>query len=82
MPVLMDHKLYGQTGESSEMEIPEADIGLIAGGIRNEEHKKLAQEMRNKCKSLISLRSCACFGGVPGAGQPIQYRRNVGESLP
>ena len=24
MPVLMDHKLYGQTGEKAEMEIPEA----------------------------------------------------------
>lgn len=65
MPVLMDHKLYGQTGEGTEMEIPEADVGLIAGGIRSEEHKKLAQEMRKKCKVLIALGSCACFGGIP-----------------
>ena len=65
MPVLMDHKLYGQTGEKTEMEIPEADIGIIAGGIRNEEHKKIAQEMRKKCKTLIALGSYACFGGVP-----------------
>ncbi len=65
MPVLMDHKLYGQTGEGTEMEIPAADVGLISGGIRSEEHKKLAQEMRKKCKILISLGSCACFGGVP-----------------
>src|SRR5437879_2475144 len=65
MPVLMDHKLYGQTGEGTEMEIPAADVGLISGGIRSEEHKKLAQEMRKKCKILIALGSCACFGGVP-----------------
>jgi F420-non-reducing hydrogenase small subunit len=65
MPVLMDHKLFGQTGERAEMEIPEADVGLIAGGIRTEEHKKLAQEMRKKCKTLIALGSCACFGGIP-----------------
>ena len=65
MPVLMDHKLFGQTGERKEMEIPEAEVGLIAGGIRNEEHKKLAQEMRKKCKVLIALGSCACFGGIP-----------------
>jgi F420-non-reducing hydrogenase small subunit len=65
MPVLMDHKLFGQTGEGVEMEIPEADVGLIAGGIRNEEHRKLAQEMRNKCKTLIALGSCACYGGIP-----------------
>lgn len=65
MPVLMDHKLYGQTGEKTEMEIPEADIGIITGGVRNEEHKKIAQEMRRKCKTLIALGSCAGFGGVP-----------------
>ena len=65
MPVLMDHKLYGQTGERKDMEIPEAEVGIIAGGIRTEEHKKLAQEMRKKCKTLITLGSCACFGGVP-----------------
>jgi len=65
MPVLMDHKLFGQTGDGKEMEIPEAEVGMIAGGIRSEEHKKLAQEMRKKCKTLIALGSCACFGGIP-----------------
>jgi len=65
MPVIMDHKLFGQTGENAEMEIPAADVGLISGGIRSDEHKKLALEMRKKCKILISLGSCACFGGVP-----------------
>jgi F420-non-reducing hydrogenase small subunit len=65
MPVLMDHKLYGQTGEGKTMEIPEAEIGLIAGGIRTEEHREIAHEMRRKCKTLVALGSCACFGGVP-----------------
>jgi len=65
MPVLMDHKLYGQTGEKAEMEIPEADVGLISGGIRNEENKRVALEMRRKCNALIALGSCACYGGIP-----------------
>jgi len=65
MPVIMDHKLFGQTGENTEMEIPAADVGLISGGIRSDEHKKLALEMRKKCKTLIALGSCACFGGIP-----------------
>jgi F420-non-reducing hydrogenase small subunit len=65
MPVLMDHKLYGQTGEKEKMEIPEADVGIISGGIRNEENKELAKEMREKCKTLIALGSCACYGGIP-----------------
>jgi len=65
MPVLMDHKYYGQTGEKSEMEIPEADVGMISGGIRNEKEKHVTEEMRKKCKTLIALGSCACFGGIP-----------------
>jgi len=65
MPVLMDHKYFGQTGEKTEMEIPEADIGIISGGIRNEEEKHITEEMRKKCNTLISLGSCASFGGIP-----------------
>ena len=65
MPVLMGHKLLGQTGEGSKIEIPEADIGMITGGIRTEEHREIAREMRRQCKTLIALGSCACYGGVP-----------------
>jgi F420-non-reducing hydrogenase small subunit len=65
MPVIMDHKLYGQTGEKDKMEVPEAEVGIITGGVRNEENKELAKEMRAKCKTLIALGSCACFGGIP-----------------
>jgi len=65
MPVLMDHKYYGQTGEKQELEIPEADVGIISGGVRNEKEKHVAEEMRKKCKTLIALGSCACFGGIP-----------------
>lgn len=65
MPVLMDNKYFGQTGEKEEMEIPEADVGIISGGIRNEKEKHVAEEMRKKCKTLIALGSCACYGGIP-----------------
>ena len=64
MPVIMDHKYYGQTGEGS-FEIPDADVGLISGGIRNEENAKVAQEMRRKCKTLVAVGACANFGGIP-----------------
>ena len=65
MPVLMDHKYYGQTGEKTALEIPEADVGIISGSIRTEEHRVLAEEMRKKCKVIIGLGSCANFGGIP-----------------
>ena len=65
MPVIMDHKLYGQTGEEKQMNIPEADVGIITGGIRNEENKKLAELMRSRVNTLIAMGSCASFGGIP-----------------
>lgn len=65
MPVIMDHKLYGQLGEKTHLEIPEADVGIITGSIRNKEHEEIANEMRKKSKTIIALGSCACFGGIP-----------------
>ena len=65
MPVLMDHKYFGQTGEGTEIEIPEADVGIISGGVRNEKEKHVAEAMRKSCKTLVALGSCACFGGIP-----------------
>ncbi|UCF09813.1 MAG: methyl viologen-reducing hydrogenase [Candidatus Bipolaricaulota bacterium] len=65
MPVLMDHKYYGQTGEGTVLEIPEADVGMISGGVRNEKEKHVTEAMRAQCETLIALGSCACFGGIP-----------------
>lgn len=74
MPVLMDHKLFGQTGEKEKMEIPEADVGIISGSVRNEENKEVLKEMRAKCKTLIALGSCACFGGIPALANQFQLQ--------
>lgn len=63
--VLMDNKYYGQLGENDKIDLPEADVGIISGGVRTEEMKELAELMRKKVKILISLGSCAGFGGIP-----------------
>jgi F420-non-reducing hydrogenase small subunit len=65
IPVLMDHKYFGQKGEGRHVEIPEADVGILTGGIRNEEHLEVALEMRKKCKAIIALGTCATHGGIP-----------------
>lgn len=65
IPVLMDYKYFGQTGERQNLELPDADVGIISGGIRNEKEKHVAEEMRKKCKTVIALGSCACYGGIP-----------------
>lgn len=65
IPVLMDYKYFGQEGERKEMKLPDADVGIISGGISNEKEKHVAEEMRRTCKTIIALGSCACFGGIP-----------------
>ncbi len=65
MPVLMDDKYFGATGDRAQMEIPAADVGIVTGGIRNEKEKHVALEMRAKCKTIVALGSCANFGGIP-----------------
>lgn len=65
IPVLMDHKYLGQTGRDTHIHIPEADVGIITGGIRNAEHLEVAEQMREQCGTIIALGTCATHGGIP-----------------
>lgn len=43
---------------------PEVDVGIIEGGIGNEEHLEVAHLLRKHCKVLVAWGDCAVFGGV------------------
>lgn len=64
-PVLMDHKYFGQLGDGKHMEIPEAVVGIVSGGVRNEEHLEVIRLMRSKCRVVVALGACATHGGIP-----------------
>jgi F420-non-reducing hydrogenase small subunit len=49
-------------------EIPEMDVVIIEGGIRNEENRELAEKLREKAAFIINYGTCACYGGIPGLG--------------
>lgn len=66
MPVLMDWKYFGQKGDQDEISLPKADVGILTGGIRDEEQKHLAEEMRKNCGTIIAMGACATQGGIPG----------------
>lgn len=65
MTALVDHKFFGQLGDKTDMEIPEAEVAIVSGGVRNEEHKHELEEIRKKAQVLIALGSCAAYGGIP-----------------
>ncbi|MBU2009423.1 MAG: NADP oxidoreductase [Chloroflexi bacterium] len=46
-------------------DFPEVDVGLVEGAIGNVAHEEEVRELRKKCKILIVLGDCACFGGIP-----------------
>lgn len=41
------------------------DIGLIEGGISNDENVEFLRMFRENCKTLISIGECAITGGIP-----------------
>jgi F420-non-reducing hydrogenase small subunit len=65
LPALVDSKYFGQRGEGRHIALPEAEVGIISGGIRNAEHLEVAQEMRRQCGLVIALGTCATHGGIP-----------------
>lgn len=65
IPVIMDNKYYGQMGDKEHLSLPEATVGIVSGGIKNEEHLEVAEEIRKKCDVVIALGTCATHGGIP-----------------
>lgn len=46
-------------------QFPDVVVGIITGAIGNTDHEEEAKELRHKCKILMALGDCACFGGIP-----------------
>ncbi len=65
LPVLTDNKYFGQTGERDALTIPRAVVGIVSGGVRNEEHLEVLRELRAKTDVLVALGTCATAGGIP-----------------
>jgi F420-non-reducing hydrogenase small subunit len=75
LPALMDHKYFGQLGDGKHIDIPEADVGIISGGLRNAEHVEVAEAFRKSCKVIIALGTCATHGGIPSLANTLPIRR-------
>jgi len=41
------------------------DIGIVEGGVCNEENIHVLRELRASCKTLVAIGACAINGGIP-----------------
>lgn len=46
-------------------EVPSSDVVLVEGCLSTEQDEVLLKELRDKCKTLVALGSCATCGGIP-----------------
>jgi len=46
-------------------DLSQCDIGLIEGGIANQDNLEVLQDFRRQCKILVAVGACAMNGGIP-----------------
>jgi NAD-reducing hydrogenase small subunit len=47
-----------------DFEFPELDVGIIEGGLGNEEQLEITRHLRKRAKILVAWGDCAVFGGI------------------
>ena len=40
-------------------------VGILEGAVANSANEEVVLQMRERCKVLVAMGDCACFGGVP-----------------
>ena len=50
------------------------DIGLVEGGLCNQENIEILQEFRSNCNVLVAVGACAINGGIPALRNQISLK--------
>ena len=56
------------------------DVGLIEGGVCNDENVHVLKSFRDNCEVLVSLGECAIMGGLPALRNDIPLRECLEEA--
>ncbi|HPO14846.1 MAG TPA: NADP oxidoreductase [Candidatus Hydrogenedentes bacterium] len=56
------------------------DIGIVEGGISNDENAEVLREFRKNCKILIAIGACAITGGVPSMRNTVPLKECMEEA--
>jgi len=60
--------------------VSQTDIGLIEGGVANEENVEVLREFREHCKILVAVGACAITGGIPAIRNQFDVKTCLEES--
>lgn len=55
-------------------------VGLIEGGVANEENARVLRDFRKHCEILISVGDCAIMGGIPAMRNTIPLQECLDEA--
>lgn len=56
------------------------DIGIIEGGVSNDEHVEILKDFRKNCKVLIGIGSCAVANAVPSMRNTVPLKECLEEA--
>ncbi|CAA0120017.1 NAD-reducing hydrogenase HoxS subunit delta [BD1-7 clade bacterium] len=62
---LQKHIEFNRSPLTDIKTLGECDVGLVEGGLCNEDNREVLLEFRKKCRILVSVGACAINGGVP-----------------
>ena len=56
------------------------DIGIIEGGVSNDENAEVLRDFRKNCKILVAIGACAITGGVPSIRNTVPLKECLEEA--
>jgi NAD-reducing hydrogenase small subunit len=56
------------------------DVGIVEGGVSNDENAEFLRAFRKNCKVLIAIGSCALTGGVPSMRNTVPLKECLEEA--
>jgi NAD-reducing hydrogenase small subunit len=56
------------------------DVGIIEGGVSNDENVEVLRDFRKNCKVLVAIGACAITGGVPSMRNTVPLKECLQEA--
>lgn len=77
---LIDHIQFDRSPLTDIKTLGPCDIGLIEGGLCNDENVHIARQFRQQCRILVAVGACAINGGVPALRNRFSARECLEEA--